>query len=168
MNEHLDARSTDLLIEAREQMRLAASLVAERAELMATATARGKRVEVTVNADNIIIETRFGPRAEDLSLPELAAAITEAGQQAAAEMSRKTRELLAPLQIRSERLPNLTDLAAEIPDLPLPQPIPASTAPPNSPERTKVTSPDPAPHFSDTESYTIQCDRRGSTTDSAW
>lgn len=166
MDDQFSTRQSELLDDARQQLRAIHRLIAERAELVASGSAHGKRVAVTVNADNIIIETKFGPGIEDLSPAEIAAAVTEAGQLACTEMARKTRELIAPAVIDSQRLPQLTELVEDIPDLEIPKPVAASTAPPNSRERHQDSNADPGMHFTDTEDY--EPAPNSSATDSAW
>lgn len=165
MDDQFSTRQSDLLDDARQQLRAITQLIAERATLTASATVR-KRVTVTVNADNIIIETKFGPGIEELSPPEIAAAVTEAGQLACTAMARKSSELMAPAVLDSQRLPKLTGMVEDIPDLPIPQPVAASTAPPNSPERHLGSHPDPGMHFAETENYPRATGN--SATDSAW
>ncbi|MGV9674817.1 YbaB/EbfC family nucleoid-associated protein [Nocardia sp. NPDC003482] len=151
-----------LIDDVQEQLRTIARLQMERAELVATATVR-KRVTVTVNADNTIIDTTFGPDIEDLTYPEIAKAITEAAQQASAEVARKTRDLFAPLQDQRARLPKLTELVEGMPDLSLPEPPRASIDPP----RRRPAS-DGSMRFTDVEAFDHERDRNHRATDSGW
>ncbi|MBB5912862.1 DNA-binding protein YbaB [Nocardia transvalensis] len=149
-----------------EQLRTIARLQTERTRLTASATVSGKRVTVTVNADNTVVETRFGPGIEDLSHGEIAKAVTDAAQRAAAEMARRTKELFAPLQAQRERMPKLTDLVEGMPDLHVPEAPPVSTAAPGSPERQQDS--DGSAVFADVETFDHQHSRGRGVTDSSW
>lgn len=169
-NERAKSDLADILDGVQEQMRLVAQLQQERAELTASASVRGKKVTVTVNADNQVIETKFGANIDELTYSEIAKAVTEAAQQASAEMARKTSRLLAPLQDQRARMPKLSDLVEGMPEVKAPDPILASTAPPNSKQRQRASDDSPAEdgsmRFSDTEH--LDSGRGGSVTDSSW
>ncbi|WP_336085372.1 YbaB/EbfC family nucleoid-associated protein [Nocardia sp. SSK8] len=137
-NEHAKAQMADILETVQEQMRAIAQVQQDRARIVASATVR-KRVTVTVNADYKVIETKFTPDIDDLTYTEIAKAVTEAAQQAATEVARRTQELMAPLQRERARLPKITELVDDMDEFAIPQPVEASLAPPNSPER----EPDP-------------------------
>ncbi|WP_162958611.1 YbaB/EbfC family nucleoid-associated protein [Nocardia yunnanensis] len=126
-----------MIDEFQQQMRVLGETQQKRAQLMATGYALQKRVTVVVNADGTVIETKFDEDLEGFSLPELSKAVTEAAQAAATELARKSSELTAPFQERRGRMPKMSDLIEGLPDLTkrIPEAIPASTAPPNSPER---------------------------------
>lgn len=162
-NEKAKADLAEILEGFHDQMRTITRLQQERAALVASATVR-KRVTVTVNADGTVIETRFGSGIEDLDYQEIAKAVTEAAQQAAAEVARKGREVMAPVSQNRDRLRKLKDLVPGMPDLSRELAVPdapvVSTAPPKSPERlgslrAELDS-DAAPQ------------RRGGATDSGW
>ncbi|MEV0433789.1 YbaB/EbfC family nucleoid-associated protein [Nocardia sp. NPDC050413] len=138
-NEHAKAQMEDILETVQQQLRAIGQVQQDRAKLVASATIR-KRVTVTVNADYKVIETKFTPDIDDLTYTEIAKAVTEAAQQAAAEVARKTRELMAPVQTERARLPKLTELVEGIGDFTIPQPVEASLEPPNSPERERLSS----------------------------
>ncbi len=157
-NEQAKAQLADIIEGVQEQMRSIAQVQRDRAEIVASATVR-KRVTVSVNADYKVIETKFSADIDDLTYPEIARAMTEAAQQAAAEVARLTKEMMAPLQDARSRLPKLTDIVAGMPDLLVPEVVEASLAPPNSPERQEISEGDQllgAPG------------RSGSATDSSW
>ncbi|MFD4460654.1 YbaB/EbfC family nucleoid-associated protein [Nocardia sp. NPDC058480] len=118
----------------QEQFHTIARIQQERAEIIGTATVR-KRVTVTVNADNRVIETKFAADIDDLDYAEIAKAVTEAAQQAAAEVARKTAELTAPFQQQRARMPKLSDLIDGMPELRIPAPVEASLAPPKARDR---------------------------------
>ncbi|NKY88772.1 YbaB/EbfC family nucleoid-associated protein [Nocardia veterana] len=164
-NERAKNDLAGIIDSAEEQLRTIARLQHERARLTASATVSGKRVTVTVNADNTVVETRFGPNIEDLSYSEIAKAVTEAAQQAAAELARRTQELFAPLQAQRARMPKLTDLVEGMPDLRLPEAPPVSNAGPNAPERQRDSG---AGGFADAETFEHRNTRGGGITDSSW
>ncbi|WP_067830121.1 YbaB/EbfC family nucleoid-associated protein [Nocardia inohanensis] len=135
-NEFLKTELAAMVDEFQVQMQVLADYHRKRSQLTATGTALQRRVTVVLNADGVVIETRFDPDL-DLHLSELAAAVTEAAQAAATELASKTAELTAPIQERRDRLPKMSDLLEEVPDLTahIPEFIPASIAPPNAAER---------------------------------
>ncbi|MEU0540808.1 YbaB/EbfC family nucleoid-associated protein [Nocardia sp. NPDC005978] len=137
-NEFAKANLSDILEDFAGQMRTITGLQRQRAVLTASATVR-KRVTVTVNADGTVIEVKFSSDIADLDYPEIAAAVAEAAQQAAAEVARKGRELMAPVSQNRNRLPKFSDLVPGMPDLSrelaIPEPPVVSTAPPKAPER---------------------------------
>ncbi|WP_327143720.1 YbaB/EbfC family nucleoid-associated protein [Nocardia sp. NBC_01327] len=139
-NEFAKANLADILEGFADQMQTITKLQRERAALTASATVRGKRVTVTVNADGTLIEVKFGSGIEDLEYPEIAKAVVEAAQQASAEVAQRGREVMAPVSKNRDRLPKLTDLIPGMPDLSrelaVPEPPVVSTAPPKAPERT--------------------------------
>lgn len=118
----------------QEQLRTIGRIQQERAEIIGTATVR-KRVTVTVNADNRVIETKFAADIDDLDYAEIAKAVTEAAQQAAAEVARKTAELTAPYHEQRARMPKLSDLIDGMPQLRIPAPVEASLDPPKARDR---------------------------------
>jgi DNA-binding protein YbaB len=158
-NELAKSEMAALLEEVQEQMRTVARVQQERAQLIGSASVRAKRVTVFVNAEGTVIETRFGPDIEDLSYAEIAKAVTEAAQLAAADAARKGQQLTAPLHDRRARLPKLSDLIEDMPDFTsqLPQAPKVSTAPPGAAER-RVSGGGPedgstAMEFSNVEAY---------------
>lgn len=148
-NERAKADMAELLDELQEQLSMTARMQRQRAEIVGWATARGKRVSATTNADGHLINVSFGANIGDLTYAEIARALTEAAQQAAADASRRGQEVLAPLRDRQSRRLTWSDLIPEMPGLraELPEPPPVSTAPPNAPERQTPTA-DP-----DSETY---------------
>ncbi|MTE11535.1 YbaB/EbfC family nucleoid-associated protein [Nocardia aurantiaca] len=163
-NERQKAELAEILDGFGQQMRLITQLQRERAALTASATVR-KRVTVTVNADGTVIETKFSSDIEDLDYSEIARAVTEAAQQAAAEVARRGREIMAPVSRNRDRLPKLADLVPGMPDLSkelaIPAPPVVSTAPPKSSERLDGY------RDGDTHAEAAQ-PRRGGATDSGW
>ncbi|MEV6069828.1 YbaB/EbfC family nucleoid-associated protein [Nocardia sp. NPDC052001] len=163
-NERARNDLTDILEGFADQMRTITQLQRERAALTATASVRQKRVTVTVNADGTVIETKFSSSIEDLDYAEIAKAVTEAAQQAAAEVAKRGREVLAPVSQNRERLPKLSELVPGMPDLSrelrVPEPPVVSTAPPKAPERIAAQS--------NPESDGTAAPRRNAATDSGW
>ncbi|MFE3542337.1 YbaB/EbfC family nucleoid-associated protein [Nocardia sp. NPDC059177] len=156
-NEHAKAQMADILETVQEQMRAIAQVQQDRAKIVASATVR-KRVTVTVNADYKVIETKFTPDIDDLTYTEIAKAVTDAAQQAAAEVARRTQEMMAPLQRERTRLPKITELVDDMDGFAIPEPVEASLAPPNDPERELL--PDPVDETGG--------DRQRTATDSSW
>ncbi|RDI46164.1 YbaB/EbfC family nucleoid-associated protein [Nocardia mexicana] len=167
-NEHAKRELAELLTAFDDQVKTIADIHQRRAQLTATGTACRKRVMVTVNADGTVIETRFNSDISDLDYPEIARGITEAAQKAAAEMTRKTSELMQPLQAQRARLPKLSDLIEGLPDLTERVPVapPVSTAPPDSPERHSGTA-DSEMQFVDVDEIDFDGGKKG-ITDSGW
>ncbi|MET8871713.1 YbaB/EbfC family nucleoid-associated protein [Nocardia sp. NPDC004604] len=137
VNERLQADAAMMMEAFTDQMAGLAKIQRDRARLTATVTACQKRISVTVNADGILIETRFAEDIGDLTFAEIAAAMTEAVQGAARKVSEQGRELMEPLRERKDRLPPLSALLEDMPDVRSMMPVApkVSTAPPNSPER---------------------------------
>ncbi|QIS10169.1 YbaB/EbfC family DNA-binding protein [Nocardia arthritidis] len=76
-----------------------------RSLLTATASVCDKRVTVTVNAEGVLIETRFGDDIGDLTYDEIAVAVPDAVRTAAREVTRKSRELMWGLLERDTETP---------------------------------------------------------------
>ncbi|NNH71856.1 YbaB/EbfC family nucleoid-associated protein [Nocardia uniformis] len=167
-----------VLGDVREQLRTIGQLQQERARLTATASVRNKRVTVTVNADGVVIETKFSSDIDDLGYGEIARAVTEAAKQAAAEVARRGSELLAPLQDQRSRLPKLSDLIEDMPDFAsqIPTPPTVPTSPPTGDDSTNSAAaqaePDegatPALEFSDVESHDHERKPAHGVTESSW
>ena len=117
LNDRLRADMATMLDGLGEQFRGIAELQKQRALLTATATACDKRIEVTVNADGLLIATKFADDVLELSLDEIAANLTAAVQSAAAEVVGRSRELMTPLLERRDALPKLSEIIEGAPDL---------------------------------------------------
>ncbi|MBU3067438.1 YbaB/EbfC family nucleoid-associated protein [Nocardia sp. NEAU-G5] len=143
-NERLMADAAMMMEALTKQMSGIAAVQRDRALLTATVTACDKRISVTVNADGILIATKFAEDIGDLSYEEIAAAMTEAVQAAARKAQKQTQELMEPLRQEKARLPKLSELLEGAPDLGemMPTAPPASLAPPASPERQREEAPD--------------------------
>ena len=75
---------------------------AERAQallagLSATAASRDGAVSVTVNGSGALVELRFGVRAEEMPRARLADLVLSLSREAAADASRKVREVVEPV-----------------------------------------------------------------------
>lgn len=142
----------------------------EQARLTATAHAGGRRVHVTVNANGVVIETRFGAGIDELSYDEIAAAVTAAAQDAAAQVQRRTRELMDGLRPQHARMPKLSEFIPGMPDVQDMVPVApeVSTAPPGARERDEPA--DPSPEFHDVEQWEHGRERRAGADvhDSSW
>ncbi|WP_433727827.1 YbaB/EbfC family nucleoid-associated protein [Nocardia sp. CA-129566] len=168
-NEFAKAEMAAVLDEVQQQFRAIAKVQQRRSELTASATVR-KRITVTVNADGTIIETKFASDIDELSYTEIAKAVTEAAQQATAEVMRKAQELMMPLHDRRARLPKLSDLIEGMPDLSaeMPKAPKASLAPPNADERRAADDDSVPMEFSNVEVVSRQPGADRGVTDSSW
>lgn len=117
VNERLHADMMTMLDGLNEQMRGIAEIQLKRSKLTATATACDERIQVTVNADGLLIQTVFGDDIADLSYDEIAEGMTEAVQKAASEAEARGQALMAPLRERKSKLPKLSDIIEGAPDL---------------------------------------------------
>lgn len=134
-NEQAKADFAAIMSGVQEQMRTIARIQQQRAELTATGTARGKKVRVTVNADNTVIDVKFGDDIEELSYSEIAKAVVEATQRACREIAEKTSDLMAPLETQKARMPKLSELVEGMEELEIPGMVPAATARPAAERR---------------------------------
>ncbi|MFI9506315.1 YbaB/EbfC family nucleoid-associated protein [Nocardia sp. NPDC052566] len=163
-NERAKADMATMLEGLQEQLSGLAQIQQRRAMLTGSAVACDKRISVTVNADGVLVETRFADDIGDLTFDEIASAMTSAVQEAAADVARQNHELMAPLLERKSKLPPLSSLVEGAPDLDAVIPVapPASLAPPGSPERVEKQA--GGPMFSDT----VELSRRSVIVDSDW
>jgi DNA-binding protein YbaB len=107
----------DLMETMRAGVESIARAQEKQAQLTATGYAAGKRVAVVVNANCVVIQTRFSANVADLTYAELAAAITAAGQDAASQIQRRTQEMMDELRAKNARLPKLSEFVPEMPDV---------------------------------------------------
>ncbi|MFI5715601.1 YbaB/EbfC family nucleoid-associated protein [Nocardia sp. NPDC051750] len=161
-NEQAKADFAAIMSGVQEQMRTIARIQQQRAEITATGTARGKKVRVTVNADNTVIDVKFADDVDELSYSEIAKAITEAGQRATEQLTEKTADLMAPLETQRARLPKLSDLVEGMDELEMPGVVPASTARPDAAQRRDISDGSGLRFAGEDGSG------RGSVTDSSW
>jgi len=131
-NERIAADMATILDGLQDQLQGIAELQRQRSLLSATAAVGEKRVQVTVNADGMVVETRFSADISDLSYDEIAEYVTAAAQAATQGMLARSRELMQPLIERKSRLPKLSEMVEGAPDLEdfLPVAPPAPTTPP--------------------------------------
>lgn len=136
VNERLQEDMATMLGGLSHQMRGIAEVQKQRSLLTATVLAEEKRIEVTVNADGVLIDTKFADDVLDLTMDEIAAAITKAVQDAAAQVQQKARELMNPLLEHRNSMPKLSEMIEGAPDLGglIPQPPPAPTVSPDAPD----------------------------------
>lgn len=133
-NDRAKGDLADLLDTVNLHIRSIAEAQRQRVELTATATAAKGRVQITVNADGVVIETRFADDIDELDYDEIADAVTDATQEAAMEVARRANELIAPIQRTRSQLPSLSEMVAGLPDLKtrVPEPQRASFDPPSA------------------------------------
>lgn len=133
-NERAKADLADLLENVNTHITSIADAQRRRTELVATASARDGRVEVTCNADGVPIDIVFADDIDDLDYDEIATAVLDAAQDAAAEVARRAEELIAPVRKTRSRLPSLSSIVADLPDLQakVPEPHRASFDPPSA------------------------------------
>ncbi|MGW5385209.1 YbaB/EbfC family nucleoid-associated protein [Nocardia sp. NPDC003963] len=162
-NEQAKADLAAIVGGVQEQMRTIARIQQQRAELTATGTARGKKVRVTVNADNVVIDVKFADDIDELDYPEISKAVVEATQQACKSISEKTTDLMAPLDMQRNRMPKLSDLVEGMESVDIPGTVSASTARPPAAVRRQVSDGSaPPPAGADSGG------RSGSVTHSSW
>ncbi|MEU1980988.1 YbaB/EbfC family nucleoid-associated protein [Nocardia sp. NPDC019395] len=144
MSDGSSRSAADAMESFRREMDLVAELQRQRTQLTASASVRDKRVTVTVNANGLVIATEFSPDIGDLTFDEIATAVTEAVHQAAAEMVRRTEELMRPLREVRAGKPKLSELVDGIPDFESVVPVEpqVSTAAPNAAERVSAQNAD--------------------------
>ncbi|MGF6887225.1 DNA-binding protein YbaB [Nocardia sp. GAS34] len=138
-NERMAADFADLMDTVNGQIRAIADAQRKRVELMATASVRDGRVTVTCNADGVPIDTEFSEDIDELDYDDIAAAVTEAAQAAAADVARQAQELIAPIQKTRSRLPSLSAMVEGLPELraKVPEPQRASFDPPAAREQAE-------------------------------
>lgn len=136
VNDRLQEDMATMLSGLSHQMRSIAEVQKKRSLLTATVLAEEKRIEVTVNADGVLIDTKFADDVLDLTMEEIAAAITKAVQDAAAQVQQKARELMDPLLAHRNSMPKLSEMIEGAPDLGglVPQPPRTPTVAPDSPD----------------------------------
>ncbi|WP_378737185.1 YbaB/EbfC family nucleoid-associated protein [Nocardia brasiliensis] len=138
-NERLKADAAMMMDALQQQLTGIAEVQQQRMRLTGTASVCDKRIQVTVNANGILIDTRFADDIGDLTFEEIAAAMAEAVQAAAADVERQGHDLLQPLRANKTRLPKLSDLVEGAPDLDAHAPLtpPAAASSPDGPVRPR-------------------------------
>jgi len=109
-------RVTTVLERLKTQMATMAESQQEWMKLTASASAGNSRVTVLVNANGVIIETKFANDIGDLDYPEIAAAVTQAHQKAVVEVTRKAGELLEPFRAQVMSDAEVEELMPGLPD----------------------------------------------------
>ncbi len=117
VNERLRTDMMTVLEGLDDQLRGIAEIQLRRSRLTATASTCEQRIEVTVNADGLLIETTFADDISELTYDEIAAGMTAAVQQAADEVLRQGAALMEPLRERKLQLPKLSEIIEGAPDL---------------------------------------------------
>ncbi|MEU8896842.1 YbaB/EbfC family DNA-binding protein [Nocardia sp. NPDC048505] len=160
-----DAEIEGFLSDFRTRMSDIAAMQRERVKLMATATTKDRQISVTVNANGLVIETKFGSGIDEYSYDDIAKAITRLAQQAAEDVFNKSNEVMAPLQAERARLPKLHEVIPGMPDIEneIPTVPPTSLAPPGSAERAEDEL-----VFTDVEAYDDGGESGKGVTDSVW
>ncbi|QIS07183.1 YbaB/EbfC family DNA-binding protein [Nocardia brasiliensis] len=153
--------------EVQSQLRNIAQLQRQRMALVGKASVRGGRVTVSVNADGVVIDVKFGRNVEDLEYSELARAVLQASQEAAADVMRRSQELMASVQEDRARLPKLSDLVEGMPDLRSMMP-PVERAPQSKPDAFDRTAADQAMTFDNVETVEQVKPKKPGVTDSGW
>jgi YbaB/EbfC DNA-binding family len=132
--------------EVEEQQKYIAELERRRKLLTATATACDKRIQVTVNADGVLIETKFSTDIADLTYEEVAEALQAAVRTAAIEVTRRGRAMMWPLLDRDTEVPIMAgDVGgagadASVALTPTSQDLPASLREPDDTTRSSRTN----------------------------
>lgn len=102
----------------QEQMAGIAEMQKQRAALTATATAAEGMIEVTVDAQAMVVRTAIDEAYfDDYDLADLGEHITAAAQAAARDVQRRGMELMQPLTERRGQIPSLADMVGGMPDL---------------------------------------------------
>ncbi|MBY8860889.1 YbaB/EbfC family nucleoid-associated protein [Nocardia sp. CA2R105] len=155
-NEAAKARLAELMQSVQAGIGEIARMQREHAKITASATAARRRVTVTVNADGDVIETRIAPNTTDLTHEQLAQAFTKAAQDAAAQVRRRTREMVAEVQQNNARLPRLSEFVPGVADMQdlLPRPPEPSLEPPKARHRVTHTEEPEEPATSEATEFT--------------
>ncbi len=140
VNERMAADMATMLDGLQAQMRGIAELQQQRSKLTATAQACDKRITVTVNADGMVVETRFAENISDLSYEEIAESVTAAAQAATQGVLARGRQLMQPLLERKKRLPKLSEFIEGAPDFE--DILPVAPPPPTTPPRVRCPGDD--------------------------
>ncbi|MFD6161928.1 YbaB/EbfC family nucleoid-associated protein [Nocardia sp. NPDC060256] len=111
------AEIDDLMETVGTHIRSIAEMQRKRSELVATASARDRRITVTCNADGVPIDIDFADDIDDLDYDDIATGVLEAAQAAATEVATLAEDLLAPVRTARSRLPSLSSMVEGMPDL---------------------------------------------------
>ena len=116
IDDAMDNRLAEAMEQLKAQMTTLAESQREWAGITVSGSAGNSRVKVLVNANGVIIETTFANDIDDLDYAQIAAAVTQAHQNAVTELTRKTAELLSPGQAVAMAGVGLEDLASDLSD----------------------------------------------------
>lgn len=160
-----DAEIADVMDEFRSRMREIAEMQRQRVKLTATASTRDRQISVTVNANGVVIQTKFGSGIDEYSFEDIAKSITRLAQQAAEDVFDQSKKVMEPLAEERARLPKLSDVIPGMPDVQseIPMEPPVSVAPPGTAERE-----DAELVFTDVESLADEPETGKGVTDSVW
>ncbi|WP_058855365.1 YbaB/EbfC family nucleoid-associated protein [Nocardia jinanensis] len=100
----------------QEQVRRAAEIGQQRAQLIVSAATPDMRVTATVNADGHLIDLAFSADIERMSYDEIAAAVVATTRQAVVEIARRSSDLFEPLNDQRARMPKLSEFFEGLPD----------------------------------------------------
>ncbi|MGC5249336.1 YbaB/EbfC family nucleoid-associated protein [Gordonia sp. DT219] len=134
----------ELMASAQEQLTAIGEVQRRRAQLVAHATVADRTVTVHVNAQGVVIKTEIDPDfLDEYDFEDLAGFVTEAAQQAAANVARQGEAMMESIRKANAALPSLSEVLDGAPDLRdfaiTPEQI--STAPPGSTERSTAPHP---------------------------
>ncbi|MFC9892445.1 YbaB/EbfC family nucleoid-associated protein [Nocardia sp. NPDC127579] len=160
-----DAEIAGVMEEFRSRIREIADMQKQRVKLTATASTRDRQISVTVNANGVVIQTKFGSGIDEYSYEDIAKAITRLTQQAAEDVFGQSQQVMAPLAEERARLPKLSDVIPGMPDLQSEIPLEpeVSVAPPGDAERE-----DTELVFTDVENLDDKPETGKGVTDSVW
>lgn len=116
-NHRVEGEIADLMETVGTHIRSIAEMQRKRSELVADASAGGRRVTVTCNADGVPIDVVFADDIDDLDYDDIAAAVLEAAQEAAVKVVAMAEDLLAPVRAARAELPSLSSLVEGMPDV---------------------------------------------------
>ncbi|MGO4648186.1 YbaB/EbfC family nucleoid-associated protein [Nocardia sp. 2YAB30] len=136
-NERRKADLAGALDDLHKQMQLITELQQQRAGLTGAGSVPNNYVTVTVNADNVVIQTRFSPHIGKLNFDELGAAVTAAAQAAVADVARKVERLTEPLTAQQRTMPTLQEMVEDLTGVhtAIPDALPATLVPPEFTKR---------------------------------
>ncbi|MEV0762958.1 YbaB/EbfC family nucleoid-associated protein [Nocardia sp. NPDC050435] len=159
-----DTEISGVMEEFRTRIREIAEMQQQRVKLTATATTKDRQISVTVNANGVVIQTKFGSGIDEYSYDDIAKAITRLAQQAAEDVFGQSKEVMAPLAEERARLPKLSDVIPGMPDFQseIPMEPPVSVAPPGAAEREDELV------FTDVERLEEKPETGKGVTDSVW
>ncbi|MEV6391581.1 YbaB/EbfC family nucleoid-associated protein [Nocardia xishanensis] len=160
-----DAEIAGVMEEFRSRIREIAEMQQQRVKLTATASTRDRQISVTVNANGVVIQTKFGSGIDEYSYEDIAKSITRLAQQAAEDVFDQSKRVMAPLAEERARLPKLSDVIPGMPDFQseIPTEPPVSVAPPGDAERA-----DAELVFTDVETLEVKPETGKGVTDSVW